>query len=85
MSFCYWARPVGTQEKAEDLSGNCIESPSKSQEITNRTEPNTQQDQGHYLQFESVEQEERQYNSAQRDHIELLETYNAGWEDHRFP
>jgi hypothetical protein len=32
-----------------------VESPSKAQEIPNRTEPNAQQDQGNHLQFEPME------------------------------
>ena len=49
---------------------------SKAEEITHSTEPDAQQDQVNHLQFESMEQEEGQYHPAQRDHIELLETYN---------
>jgi hypothetical protein len=49
-------------------------SSSSAQEIPNQTEPNAQENQGNDLQFESLEQEERQQGPNQRDCIELLET-----------
>jgi hypothetical protein len=66
-----------TFKNPEHLFDDVVEWPSKAQEITNGTEPNAQQDQGNHLQFESVEQEERQYHNAQRDHIELREARNS--------